>query len=547
MGDDEREDRRQSWSTARVLDELRRRQARLEQLLEITHELARSQVREELLLQRVAERGTQVLAADALGVLLLVDDRFALRGAAGAAAEIFGESGSARARGLLSAAIQTGGAVAVPEVDGDRAVLVVPLRGAWEVLGVLAAARPAARPFGAEDVEIMTTLAAHAATALENARRYREVREADRSKDDFLARLAHELRNPLAPIVHALHLLDRVAIHGPQGVQLREIMARQTRHLGCLVDDLLDVSRIRLGKLSLRPQPLDLRDVARRSFEALQLARHAEGHEISLAMEPEPVIVNGDPGRLEQIIGNLLQNAVKYTPCGAPIQLVVERSSHEAILRVRDRGIGIDPEILPHIFQMFTQADRSLDRAQGGLGLGLALVRALVEYHGGKVTAESAGLGHGSVFTVRLPLCASLPPVTAGGPSRPRPRPTRILVVEDNADAREALRAVLEMEGHRVAAAVDGVDGVELGAAFRPEIAFIDIALPGLDGYEVARRLRARDEGKQMLLVALSGRGQPEDRRQAQAAGFDGYLVKPVVPEQLFDVIARVPVAQLWD
>jgi signal transduction histidine kinase/ActR/RegA family two-component response regulator len=540
------EDRLQSWSTARVLDELRRRQARLEQLLEITHELARSQVREELLLQRVAERGAQVLAADALGVLLIRDDRFAVRGAAGDAAEVFGDTGPARARGALATAIQTGAAVVVPEIDGDRTVVAVPLRGAWEVLGVLAAARPAARPFGAEDVEVMTTLGAHAATALENARRYREVREADRRKDDFLARLAHELRSPLAPIVHALHLLDRVAAHGPQGVQLREIMARQTRHLGCLVDDLLDVSRIRLGKLSLRPQPLDLRDVARRSFEALQVARHAEGHEISLSMGPEPVVVNGDPARLEQIVGNLLQYAVKYTPGGAAIHLSVE-SSHEAILRVHDRGIGIDPEMLPHIFQMFTQADRSLDRAQGGLGLGLALVRALVEYHGGTVTAESAGLGHGSQFTVRLPLCASLPAAATGDPSRPRPRPTRILVVEDNPDAREALRAVLEMEGHRVAAAVDGFDGVELGAAFRPEIAFIDIALPGLDGYEVARRLRARDDGKRMMLVAITGRGQAEDRRQAQAAGFDGYLVKPVVPEQLFDVIARVPEAEVWD
>jgi CheY-like chemotaxis protein len=373
------------------------------------------------------------------------------------------------------------------------------------------------------------------------------VREADRRKDDFLARLAHELRNPLAPIVHALHLLDRVAVHGPQGVQLREIMTRQTRHLGSLVDELLDVSRIRLGKLILRPQPLDLREIARRSFEALQVSRPAEEHETSLSLGPEPVVVNGDPARLEQVVDNLLQNAVKYTPAGRPIHLAVERTAHEAILRVQDHGIGIDPEMLPRIFQLFTQADRSLDRAQGGLGLGLALVRALVERHGGSVTAESAGLGHGSLFTVRLPLSASSPPAAVGGPSRRRPRPTRILVVEDNPDAREALRGVLEMEGHRVAAAVDGADGIELSAAFRPEIAFIDIALPALDGFEVARRLRARDEAKKMVLVAVTGRGQPEDRRKAQAAGFDAYLVKPVVPEQLFELIARVPAAGAWD
>ena len=530
-----------------ALEELRGRQARLEQLLEITHELARSQAREDVLMQRIAERGAQVLGADAVGVLLLTDDRLVVGGAAGGAAEVFGDAGPPRARGAVTAVIETGGTVVIPEAEGARTVVAAPLPGAWQVLGVLAAARPAARPFGAEDIRLLAALAAHAAAALENAWRYREAREADRRKDDFLARLAHELRNPLAPIVHALHLLDRVAANGPQGVQLREIMARQTRHLGSLVDDLLDVSRIRLGKLSLRPQPVDLREVARRSFEALQVSRHAEGHEVSLSMGPEPVIVNGDPARLEQVVGNLLQNAVKYTPRGAPIHVAVERAPREAILRVSDRGIGIDPEMLPHIFQMFMQADRSLDRAQGGLGLGLALVRALVEHHGGSVTAESSGLGCGSEFTVRLPLCPSAPAPVAGGPARRRARSTRVLVVEDNPDAREALRILLEMEGHRVAAAVDGADGVELAAAFRPEIALIDIALPGFDGHEVARRLRACDHDDSMVLVALTGRGQPEDRRQAQAAGFDSYLVKPVIPEQLFELIARVPAPHGWD
>ncbi len=546
MRDEGREHVMPSWSTTQVLEELQAHQARLEQLLEITHELARSQSREELLLQRIAERGRQILGADALGVLLLSGDRFVVRAAVGDADELFGDAGPARARSAAGTATRTGAAVVIPDAEGARTILAAPLKGGWQVLGVLAAARPAARPFAGEDVAVMTTLCAHAGTALDNARRYREVREADRRKDDFLARLAHELRNPLAPIVHALHLLDRVAVHGPQGVQLREIMARQTTHLGSLVDDLLDVSRIRLGKLTLRPQPLDLRDVARRSFEALQVSRNAEQHDISLSMGPEPVVVNGDPARLEQVVGNLLQNAVKYTPRGAPIHLAVERTAHEAILRVQDRGIGIDPEMLPRIFQMFTQADRSLDRAQGGLGLGLALVRALVERHGGSVTAESAGLGHGSLFTVRLPLSASILVPVAGGPPRRRPRPTRILVIEDNPDAREALRGVLEMEGHRVAAAVDGADGVELGAAFRPEIAFIDIALPGLDGFEVARRLRAHEGGKSIVLVAVTGRGQPEDRRQAHAAGFDAYLVKPVVPEQLFELIGRVPAGE-WD
>jgi signal transduction histidine kinase/ActR/RegA family two-component response regulator len=536
---------RESWSTVRVVEELRGRQARLEALLEITHELARSETREELLLQRLAERGATLLAANALAFLVLTDDRLVVRSAAGPGAEIFGESGPARTREAPATALRTGGAVVVPEAEGGRAVLAVPLRGARQVLGVLAACRPAIHPFDPEDVQLVTRLAAHAGTALENARRYREAREADRRKDDFLARLAHELRNPLAPIVHALHLLERVAAHGPQGVQLRAIMARQTRHLGGLVDDLLDVSRIRLGKLTLRLRPVDLREVARRSFEALQVSRGAEGHELSLSVGPEAAVVNGDPDRLEQVVGNLLQNAVKYTPSGGAIHVAVERTPREAILRVHDRGIGIDPEMLPHVFQMFTQADRSLDRAQGGLGLGLALVRGLVERHEGSVTAESPGRGRGSTFTVRLPLSHSRPAPTTGDAHPARATPTRVLVVEDNPDAREALRAVLEAEGHHVAAAGDGADGIELATAFRPAIVFIDIGLPTLDGYEVARRLRARAAGDKTMLVALTGRGQSDDRRRAQEAGFDAYLVKPVAPDELFALIARIPAPEV--
>jgi signal transduction histidine kinase len=547
MTNEGRETLRQARTMTPLVETLRGRQARLEQLLEIAHELARSEGREEMLLQRIAERGAQMLTADALAVLLVADERCAVRGAVGAGAEVFGDAGPSALRGAATTAMKTGEPVVIAEAAGARSVLAVPLRGARQVLGVIAATRPAARPFEPDDVQMTTTLAAHAGTAVENARRYHEARVADQRKDDFLARLAHELRNPLAPIVHALHLLDRIAPDAPQGVQLREIMARQTRHLGSLVEDLLDISRIRLGKLSLRPQPVDLRDIARRSFEALQVSRDAQGHQISLSIGPEAVIVDGDAARLEQVVGNLLQNAVKYTPSGAPIHVTVEQTPREAVLRVQDRGIGIDPEMLPHVFQMFTQADRSLDRAQGGLGLGLALVRALVEHHGGSVTAESPGRGRGSTFTVRLPLSTSVPAPAAGRAPRRRARPTRVLVVEDNPDAREALRAVLEMEGHRVAAAVDGVDAVELGAAFRPTIAFVDIALPGLDGYEVARRLRARDGGKTMVLVAVTGRGQPEDRWQAQVAGFDAYLVKPVVPDQLFELIARVPTSSVWD
>ena len=540
MSDDERERlHRRARQQARLLTESRERQARLEQLLDVCHELARTHARQEILLQRVAERGAQLLAADAVGVLLLEGVRLVPRGRAGAAAALFDEAGPAEVQACLAAAVKTSEAVVVPDVAGGRAVVGLPLRAGWRVIGVLGIARPAARPFSGDDVAIVTKFAAHAATALENARLYREVREADRRKDDFLARLGHELRNPLAPIVNALHLLERVGERAPQGRHLRAIMARQIRHLAGLVDELLDVSRIRLGKLTLQAEPLDLCEVARRSFEALQLSRDAEGHDVALDVGPEPVVVMGDAARLEQVVGNLLQNAVKYTPRGAPIRLTVAPAAGEAVLCVRDRGIGIAPEMLPHVFQLFTQADRSLHRAQGGLGLGLALVRALVERHGGTVTGESAGLGHGSQFTVRLPLCTqALAPAAGDGGPRPT-RPGRILVVEDNADAREALRAVLEAEGHRVAAAVDGVAAIELAATFQPEIAFIDLGLPGLDGYEVARRLRA-SAAKTVWLVALTGYGQPEDRRRTQEAGFDSHLVKPVMPEQLFELIARV-------
>jgi signal transduction histidine kinase/ActR/RegA family two-component response regulator len=544
MRDDERERlHRRARRQARLLRESRAHQARLEQLLDVCHELARTHAREEILLQRVAERGAELLAADAVGVLLADEARLVLRGWAGVAAALFGESRPAEVRDCLAAAVKTSEAVVVPDVGGARAVVGLPLRAGWRVIGVLALARSAALPFSGDDVAIVTKFAAHAATALENARLYREVREADRRKDDFLARLGHELRNPLAPIVNALHLLERVGERGPQGPQLRAIMTRQIRNLAGLVDDLLDVSRIRLGKLALQTQPIDLRDVARRSFEALQLSRDAEGHDVALDVGTEPVVVMGDAARLEQVVGNLLHNAVKYTPRGAPIRLTVEPAAGEAVLCVRDRGIGIDPEMLPHVFQLFTQADRSLHRAQGGLGLGLALVRALVERHGGTVTGASAGLGHGSQFTVRLPLCTQAPEPAAGdGQERPT-RPSRILLVEDNPDAREALRGVFEMEGHWVAVAVDGLAAIELAATFQPEFAFIDLGLPGVDGFEVARRLRAAPGARPMCLVALTGYGQPEDRRRTQEAGFDSHLVKPVLPEQLFEIIARTQAA----
>jgi signal transduction histidine kinase len=252
-------------------------------------------------------------------------------------------------------------------------------------------------------VLVAVSFATHAATAVDNTRLYHETRDANRRKDDFLARLAHELRNPLAPLMNALEVLGRMA-DAPEVRRLQAIMAHQARHLAALVDEILDVSRLQFDKLTLDLQPVDLREVARHSFEALQLSPLADQHNIALSLASEPIVVTGDPLRLEQIIGNLLNNAVKYTPRGQPIRLTVAQAAGDAIVTVRDHGIGIASDMLPHVFDLFTQVERSRDRAQGGLGLGLALVRALVERHGGTVSAYSAGLGEGSEFTVRLPV-----------------------------------------------------------------------------------------------------------------------------------------------
>ena len=520
----------------RVLEELRERHARLQQLLDITHELTRTRAREEVLLQRIAQRGADALAADAVGVLLLDDGGLVVRGALGDAADLFGETAPAATRSRLDTALTSGDALMIPGVGRTRLGLAIPLRAAWQVIGVLALARSVDHPFTADDVLIARTFAAHAATALENARVYREAREADRRKDDFLARLAHELRNPLAPIVNALHLLGRLAEPGPDVSQLQAIMARQARRLGALVDDLLDVSRIRIGKLSLKLEPVDLCEIARRSLEALQLSAHAEGHDIAMSLTSEAVVVTGDPVRLEQVLGNLLNNAVKYTPRGEPIRLVVERTDTEAIVAVRDHGIGIAPDVLPNMFKLFTQADGSLHRAQGGLGLGLALVRALVERHGGSVTGQSAGLGQGSEFTVRLPLAAVALPKE--GDARAA-EGVRVLIVEDNPDRREALGAVLEAAGHSVACVPDGSAAIEVAAFFRPELVLVDIGLPGIDGHEVARRVR-RLRAQRTYLVALTGYGQPDDLRRAREAGFDGHLIKPVAPATVLDLIAHL-------
>ena len=529
---------RMALQNERLLEDSRERQARFQQLLDISHELARAHVGDDVLVQRIAQRGAALLGADVAGVLLMDNGTLVVRGAFGDVAGVFGDGARSETRSRLADALRMSDAIMVPEVGRARIGMVVPLRAAWQVIGVFAVARRAQRAFTVDDVLIASIFAAHAATAVANARLYHETREANRRKDDFLARLAHELRNPLAPLVNALAVLGRVAA-GPDVTRLQAIMAHQAGHLGALVDDILDVSRLRFDKLTLNLKAVDLCDIARHSFEALQLSPLAEGHDVTLSASNGPIIVNADPIRLEQVIGNLLNNAVKYTPRGEPIRVSVEKTTSDAIVTVRDHGIGIAADMLPHVFTLFTQAERSRHRAQGGLGLGLALVRALVERHGGTVSAHSAGLGEGTEFTVRLPLARAGDPLDDDRVTAAFTRPRRVLIVQNDSDEVETLRNDLEQAGHSVAGAAGYPAAVEVAAFFRPEVALIDLGLPGTDGHEIARRLRHLPQCRRTHLVALTGNGSP-DHLRARATPFDVHLVKPVSPATVLALVAHL-------
>jgi signal transduction histidine kinase/CheY-like chemotaxis protein len=401
----------------------------------------------------------------------------------------------------------------------------------------------------------LSTLLSAVKAALRARRRQYEVRdllrrqaEADRRKDEFLAMLGHELRNPLAAIRNALFLMDEVGTREERVARLRDVIHRQTRHLVRMVDDLLDVSRVTLGKIILKRQPLNLEDVVARCLNELGLRSLTENQGLHLEFHSQPVAVEGDPVRLEQVVCNLLQNAIKYTPRGGSLSVSVGPEGSESVIRLRDTGIGLSEEMLDKIFEPFTQVESSRQRSEGGLGLGLPLVRKLVEMHGGRVEARSDGPGKGSEFIVRLPACRDDARVRAAL-HRPAPRAVasarpagglHVLVVEDNLDGRESLRELLEIWGHRVNLAETGPEGLEKAFALRPDVALVDIGLPGLDGNEVARRIRAVLGRDQMSLVAMTGYGQPEDRRRALQAGFDRYLVKPVDPAVLSQLLAEL-------
>jgi signal transduction histidine kinase len=366
--------------------------------------------------------------------------------------------------------------------------------------------------------------------------REQQLHTADRRKDEFLAMLAHELRNPLAPIRNAGELLTRLQPIDPRLQGAAAIVKRQIGQLARLVDDLLDVSRITQGRIELQRRPVDLATVIAEALESVEPLMREKRHEVVLDVRDAPLCVDGDSARLVQCVGNLLANAAKYTDRGGKIRLEAHRDESLAVLTVTDNGVGIPHELLPQIFELFVQSDRSLDRSQGGLGIGLSVVKRLIEMHGGDVMASSEGPGHGAKFEIRLPRIEDVPAVDAPHDA-PATAARRVLVVDDNVDAANSLAEILNLSGHQAEPVFNSHDALERSRVLEPDVVLLDIGLPGMDGYEVARRIRSR--GSSTRLVALTGYGQTEDVSRAMSAGFDAHLVKPVDLQLLLDTLGR--------
>ena len=437
-----------------------------------------------------------------------------------------------------------GGPIAPFVAEADRPVLAAALRagrGRYEghALAFDGRAVPALFSVGtfvADGVESLCLVVTDLVELIRTRAARAKAEAASEAKDQFLAMLGHELRNPLGAISSAVSVLGQSSATSEHDRRAREVIAHQTEHLSRLVADLLDVTRGALGKIELVRTPIDMAAAVRRCLATLESTEQLGQHAVSV--DAEPIWVEADGVRIEQIVMNLMSNALKFTPRGGAITVTVRRERDEAVLRVADDGPGISAELLPVVFDLFVQGERNLDRRAGGLGVGLSLVRRLVELHGGRVDAASPGQGRGSVFTVRLPALMDAPP--APGPSVGAPAGAhhqRILIVEDNADNREMMRILLESSGHVIHEAADGVSGVELAVQLEPDVVLIDIGLPGIDGYQVASQIRAKLRDRSRL-IALSGYGQQRDRQQAFDAGFDDHLLKPVDPAHLLTVLS---------
>ncbi len=424
-----------------------------------------------------------------------------------------------------------------------NSLIVVPLHARGRSLGALALGMgPSGRAFDSDAISVARDLASRAGLALDNAALYQKIHDADQRKNEFIAMLAHELRNPLAPIRNALHLLQHADGDPTRATWARDIIHRQLRQLVRLVDDLLDLSRITRGKIDLKIETIDVAEVVAAAVETSKPTIDDLGHTMTLALPAEPLRIKGDFARVAQVLGNILNNAAKYTERGGRIALDVSRDRGEIVFRVRDTGVGIAKEYLTSIFEPFTQLARTLDRAQGGLGIGLTLVQRLVEMQGGSVSAQSEGRDCGSEFVVRLP--ASLESLPSAPPAesrqsavQPNARRMSVLVVDDNVDVAESTAIVLRVTGCDVHLAHDGTSALESVLRLSPDVVLLDIGLPGMDGYQVAEQIRARPEYKDTLLLAVSGYGQEEHRDRSKKAGFDHHLVKPIDPIALMELM----------
>ena len=411
----------------------------------------------------------------------------------------------------------------------------------WMAYKVLLLTNAAGQPFGFATVSQDVTERKRLADDLSNLATH--LSETDRRKDEFLAILAHELRNPLAPISNAMNLL-RVADGDSEAVQLAsQMLERQVRQMTRLVDDLLDVSRITRGKIELRKERIELASIISQAVEANRALYTGMNHELTVTLPPQPVYLNADRARLVQVVSNLLNNACKFTDTSGHIWLTVDLENNQTVIRLRDSGIGIAAEHLPRLFDMFTQVDSSLERSRDGLGIGLTLVKTLVEMHDGTVEVRSDGLGHGSEFVVRLPILVETPrPRSSEILSEPAATLTRrILIVDDNKDGARSLAMLLKLFGHETEIAHDGLKALEAAERLHPDAVLLDIGLPKLNGYEVCRRIRAQPWGKDLMLVAVSGWGQEEDLHKSRDAGFNHHIVKPVDHDILMKLIAALP------
>jgi signal transduction histidine kinase/CheY-like chemotaxis protein len=442
------------------------------------------------------------------------------------------------------------------------AVISAPLLPAGELVAVLSVVQEAPRDWSESDIELVRRVAEIVWPTFEKARADRAVedalREMNRRKDEFLAMLSHELRNPLAPISSAVQILRNRSSTRSELHWARTVIERQTRHLVRLVDDLLDVSRMVRGHIVLQTHAIDLADVIRHGIETSRPLIRARRHRLHIQLPPQTVRVQGDLTRLAQVIANLLNNSAKYTEEGGDIWIAAGIENHRAVIHVRDSGSGIAPDLLPHVFDLFTQAERTLDRSLGGLGVGLTLVKLLVELHGGSIEVRSEGLGKGAEFIVRLPAIeqqpvtapaagagaveVAAPAAGAGRPteglsSTPDPGSLRVLVVDDNIDAADSTAMLLSLDGFEAHSVHSAKEALDAFASLKPDVVLLDIGLPEMDGYDVARRLREMAPDESPTIVALTGYGQPADRDRAASAGFDEFLVKPVEPRVLNELL----------